>query len=103
MTGGAHPVMLACDVFPVPPLVDVTCTLLFFTPAVVPVTFNETVHEALVPNVAPARLAEEEPTTAVAVPPQVLFKLLGVATTRPAGRLSVKATPLNVRPALLFV
>jgi hypothetical protein len=41
------------------------------------------------------KLAEEDPATAVAVPPQVLVKLLGVATTNPAGRLSVKATPLS--------
>src|SRR5258708_9211357 len=36
-----------------------------------------------------------EPATAVAVPPQVLVRPLGVATTRPAGRGSVKATPVS--------
>src|SRR5438270_495840 len=81
-------------VLPVPPSVEVTCTLLFFTPAVVPCTFTETVHEALVAKVPADRLTEPEPATAVAVPPQVLDNPLGVATTRPAGRLSVKATPV---------
>src|SRR5258708_27483965 len=35
------------------------------------------------------------PATAVAVPPQVLVSPLGVATTSPAGRLSVNATPAS--------
>ena len=35
MTGGATTVMEALEVLPVPPSVEVTCTLLFFTPAVV--------------------------------------------------------------------
>src|SRR5579859_1884392 len=39
-----------------------------------------------------------DPATAVAVPPQVLFKALGVATTRPAGKLSVNAMPLSATP-----
>jgi hypothetical protein len=34
--GGATTVMLAFEVLPVPPSVEVTCTELFFTPAVVP-------------------------------------------------------------------
>ena len=36
IVGGATTVMEALDVLPVPPLVEVTWTLLFFTPAVVP-------------------------------------------------------------------
>src|SRR5713226_1778642 len=79
ITGGATTVMLALEVFPVPPSVEVTCTLLFFTPAVVPVTFT------------------------VAVPPQVLDNPLGVATTRPAGRLSVKAIPVSAMVVFGFV
>jgi hypothetical protein len=96
MVGGPTTVMLALEVLPVPPSVDVTCTLLFFTPAVVPCTFTETVHEALDASVPPERLTEPEPATAVAVPPQLLVSALGVATTRPAGRLSVNAIPFNV-------
>src|SRR5258706_601745 len=94
-TGGPTTVMLAFDVLPVPPSVEVTCTLLFFTPAVVPCTFTDTVQLAVAANVPPDRLTEPEPATAVAVPPQVLLRLLGVATTSPAGRISVKAIPLS--------
>src|SRR6266481_9928985 len=95
ITGGATTVMLAFDVLPVPPSVEVTCTLLFFPPAVVPCTFTDTVQLAVAANVPPDRLTEPEPATAVAVPPQVLLRLLGVATTSPAGRMSVKAIPLS--------
>src|SRR5258708_755065 len=96
ITGGATTVMLAFEVLPVPPSVDVTWVLLFFTPAVVPVTFTTTVHEALAASVPPERLAEPEPATAVAVPPHVLVNPLGVATTSPAGRVSVNATPVSI-------
>src|SRR5712671_1468325 len=86
MTGGATTVIEALEVFPAPPSVEVTWTLLFFTPAVVPCTFTETVQLALAANVPPDKLTEPEPATAVAVPPQVLLSALGVAITRPAGR-----------------
>ena len=99
ITGGETTVTLAFEVFPVPPSVEATCTLLFFTPAVVPCTFSETVQEALAARVPPKRLAEPAPDTAVAVPPHVLFRLLGVATTNPAGKLSVKAIPVSVTAA----
>ena len=94
--------MEAFDVLPVPPSVDVTWTLLFFTPAVVPCTLTETVQLALAANVPAERLMLPDPATAVAVPPQVLFKPLGVATTNPAGRLSVKAMPVSARLVLGF-
>ena len=97
MVGGATTVMEALEVLPVPPLVEVTWTLLFFTPAVVPVTFTETVHEAPGVSVAPLKLTDEDPPTAVAVPPHVLVRFGVEATTSPAGRLSVKATPFRVR------
>jgi hypothetical protein len=76
---------------------------LFFTPAVVPCTFSETVQEALATRVPLERLVEPAPDTAVAVPPHVLFRLLGVATTNPAGKLSVKATPVSVIAAFGLV
>jgi hypothetical protein len=113
-TGGPTTVTLAFDVLPVPPSIEVTCTLLFFTPAVVPVTFTDTVHEAPEANVPAERLAEPDPATAVEVPPQVLASVFGVAITRPAGKLSVNAIPvrlngllpglvmLNVRDVVLF-
>ena len=45
------------------------------------------------------RLTMPEPAVAVAVPPQVLDKPLGVATTKPAGKVSVKAKPLRLELA----
>src|SRR5712671_885880 len=96
ITGGATTVILALEVFPVPPSVEVTCTLLFFTPAVVPVTFTLKVHEVLIASVAPARLTVPEPATAVIVPPpQLPVRPFGVATTKPAGSVSVNATPVS--------
>ena len=74
-----------------------TCTLLFFTPAVVPVTFADTTHVAPDGRLASDRLTADEPVTAVAVAPQVLLRPLGAATARPAGKLSVKPTPFKVK------
>src|SRR6185369_4921071 len=65
-------------------------------------TFTETVQEALAASVPAERLILPEPATAVAVPPHVLFRPDGVATTRPAGRLSVKAIPVSARLVLGF-
>jgi hypothetical protein len=96
MVGGATTVMEALEVLPVPPLVEVTWTLLFFTPAVVPWTFTETVQLAPGASDAPLKLTEEEPAVAVAVPLQVVFRLFGVATTSPAGRVSVKEIAFSV-------
>ena len=45
--------------------------------------------------VAPLNETVPEPAVAVAVPPQLLVRAFGVATIIPAGRLSVKATPLS--------
>ncbi|PYX89836.1 MAG: hypothetical protein DMG67_14145, partial [Acidobacteria bacterium] len=71
MIGGATTVMEAFEVLPVPPSVEVTWTLLFFTPVVVPCTSTETVHDALAAKLPLDKLTEDEPPTAVAVPPQV--------------------------------
>src|SRR5258708_28746522 len=96
ITGGATTVIVALDVFPVPPSVDVSCTLLLITLAIVPVTFTVMVHEVLEARVPLTRLTVPDPATAVAVPPHpVLTSPLGVATTRPAGRLSVNAMPVS--------
>jgi len=103
MVGGATTVTEALEVLPVPPSVEVTCTLLFFTPAVVPCTLTTTVQLPLAAIVPPLRLIEPEPAVAVTVPLQVLLNPFGVATTRPAGRLSVKATPLSATPVFGFV
>jgi len=103
ITGGATTVMLAFEVLPVPPSVEIICTLLFFTPDVVPWTVIDTTHAALVAMFPAERLTCPEPGTAVTGPPQELVKLLGLATTRPAGRLSVKATPVSATPTFGFV
>src|SRR6266852_3184496 len=96
ITGGATTVTLAFEVLPVPPSVDVTCTLLFFAPAAVPVTFTLKVHDALVAKVAPDRVTLPEPAVAVIVPPpQLPVRPFGVATTRPAGSVSVNAIPVS--------
>src|SRR5258708_14939714 len=96
IAGGATTVIVALDVFPVPPSVDVTCTLLLITLAIVPVTFTVMVHEVLEARVPLARLTVPDPATAVAVPPHpVLTSPFGVATTRPTGRLSVNAIPVS--------
>jgi len=100
MVGGAITVMLALAAVPAPPSVEVTVTLLFFTPAVVPVTFTENVQEDPAAgdavSVPPDRLMLPLAATAVMVPlPQVPVMLGVAATTRPAGKLSVNATPLS--------
>ena len=87
----------ALDVLPVPASLDVMVTELFFTPVVVPCTLTETVHDALEARVPAARLTLDEPAAAVAVPAQVLLRLGVGATTNPAGRLSVNASPVSAR------
>jgi hypothetical protein len=95
MVGGAATVTDAFEVFPAPAVVELTVTLLFFTPTVAPVTFTLNVQPALGANVAPARLTLPDPAEAVIVPPpQVPANPFGVATTSPAGSESVNATPV---------
>ena len=91
---------LAVDVLPVPPLVELTVTELVLRPVVVPCTLSVMVQDAPANKLAPLRLTVEEPAVAVAVPPQVFDKPLGVATTKPLGRESVKLTPVNVTRVL---
>ena len=94
--GGATTVTLAEAVPPVPPSVEVTFpVVLFFTPAVVPVTLTEIVQELPAESVPPDKLIVLEPAVAVTVPPQVLLTPGGLATSSPEGRLSVKATLLS--------
>ena len=100
IVGGATTVTVAVfDVVPVPPSVEVIApVVLLFKPAVVPVTFTTTVQVPLVGRVPAARDTELEPCTAVAVPLQEFVSPFGVATTRPAGRLSVNANPDRATP-----
>lgn len=90
--GGPTTVMVAFAVVLCPPSNEVAKTLLFFTPATVPCTFTETAQDAPAASVPPARLAEGAPATGLKVPLQVLLPLGVGATTKPAGRLSVKAS-----------
>ena len=101
--GGATTVRLALAVLPVPALVEVTCTLLFLTPAVEPCTLNDSV-QLLPPAIdPPERLAEEAPALIVVEPPQPLLAFGVEPTTRPAGKESVNATPVSAMLALGLV
>jgi hypothetical protein len=101
---GATTVIDALAVFPVPPFVEATVTLLFFTPAVEPSTSIEKVQDPFPTSVAPDRFTVEVPAVAVMVPPpQLPVNPFGVATTSPEGRLSVKAMPVNTVPGLGLV
>jgi hypothetical protein len=104
MEGGASTVRLADAVPPVPPSVEVTFpVVLFLVPAVVPVTLTENVHDALAARVPPNRLTVPEPAVAVIVPaPHVPVNPFGVETTKPAGSVSLKPTPVSALVALLF-
>jgi hypothetical protein len=94
---GSFTSTVAVAVLPVPPFVEVTVTELVFSPTVVPVTFTENVQVSPGVRDAPDRLIVPEPGTAVIdPPPQLPDKPLGSATTNPAGRLSVKPTPVRV-------
>ena len=64
---------------------------------------TETAHDPP-PGIDPfVRLTEPVPPPAMRVPPQVLLALGFAATTRPFGNVSVNATPLSARLALLFM
>jgi len=98
IAAGATTVIEAEAVWLVPPSVELTTTLLLLSPAVVPFTFTVTAQEALAATVPPDKLKLPEPAVAVAVPPQLFVKPLGVAITSPAGRLSVNANPVRLTP-----
>ena len=92
--GALATVKFAEAVFPAPPFVELTFPVVFVRlPGVVPVTLIVTVQVLFVAAVPPARDTLPAPATAVTVPPQVLVKPFGVATTSPAGNVSVTATP----------
>src|SRR5260370_26334094 len=95
--GGATTVMEAEAVPPAPPSVELTLpVVLFWVPALVPVTLTENVHPLLAPRLAPDKLMLLLVATAVIVPPpQLPVKPLGFATTRPAGNVSLKPTPVS--------
>jgi len=79
----------AGEVLPGPPFADVTLTLLFLQPVVVPVTLTEKVQIARASRVAPVRFTNADPGTAVIMPPpQDPVNPFGVDTTSPSGSVS---------------
>ena len=87
---------VAVAVLPLPPLIEVTLlVVLTKLPEEVPVTFAINVQVAPTPTVPLVSEMLADPATAVALPPQVLVKPLGVDTTIPAGSESVNATPAS--------
>lgn len=91
--------MEAMAMLPVPPFVELTVALLFFTPAAVPVTLIEKVQELSAGREALLRFTIPVAWVAVIVPPpQLPDNPFGVATTNPEGRLSVKVTPVRSVP-----
>src|SRR5437764_4187395 len=59
------------------------------------VTFTVTVHELLTAMLPPVNDTLPDPAVAVGVPPQVLVRPMGVATSRLAGKVSVNPTPVS--------
>ena len=92
--GGAITVRVAVLLVAPAPLCveEIGPVVLFCTPAVIPVTFRLIEQEPFAASVPPDKLIEPEPAAALVVPPQVLVSPLGVATTSPAGRVSLNAT-----------
>ncbi len=79
-----------------PPSVEETNVELFLVPCEVPLTVTENVQEAPAERVAPLRLTVPVPAVAVIVPlPQLPVRPFGVATTSPAGNVSVNPTPVR--------
>jgi hypothetical protein len=70
--------------------------VLAWAPAVIPTTLTPNVHDPLEAIVAPARLRLPVPAVAINVPPpQLPVKPFGVEINKPAGKLSLKATPVS--------
>jgi len=99
MVGGATTVKLAVLlVAPAPDSVELIAPVVFdLVPAVVPVTFTLMEHEPLDASVPPVKLMVLEPAVSDTVPVHVVLAPLGVDTTKPPGRLSVKATPVSAK------
>src|SRR5262249_47962613 len=94
IVGGATTVMLALPVEPVPPFAAETLPVtLFLTPAVGAVTVTLRLQEVLVGRVRRLREIMSGAVVVRVPPPQTVE--LPLATVRPAGKVSVKATPVN--------
>jgi hypothetical protein len=93
---GGPTVRLADAVLPLPALTDVTAPVVLVRfPVDVPCTLTLNVHEPLAAMLALVKATLFDPAAAVMLPPpQEPVNPLGVATTSPAGNVSVKATPV---------
>lgn len=99
--GGATTVTDALAVFPVPPFVEVTVpVVLFFTPAVAPVTVTLKVQLPLAAIVPPLNAITLGAVT-VRVPPHCAE--VELVTVSPVGKVSVNATPVSIVPVFGFV
>src|SRR6185312_11382250 len=65
-----------------------------------PITSSVTEHDALAAIDPPDSVTVVPPAFAVADPPHVEVRFTGLATTTPAGNVSVKLTPVSATPAL---
>lgn len=91
---------------PVPPFVELTVPLvLFINPEVVAIKSTDTVHVPLGKIVPPLKVNEVLPAAGAKTGlPQLPVLAFGMsATSRPAGKESLKATPLSVVLVLGFV
>ncbi len=104
MVGGATTVKLAVLlVAPAPDSVELIAPVVFdLVPAVVPVTFTLMEHEPLDASVPLDKLMVFEPAVSDTVPTHVVLAPVGLATTKPAGRVSEKATPVRANPEFGF-
>src|SRR5205085_4186848 len=91
-------------VAPGPVSVEVIVPLvLLFSPTLVPVTSTLMWHEPPADNVPALRLTLLLPAVALSVPLHVLLVFGVEATCKPAGRMSLKPTPVRASPELGFV
>src|SRR5260370_25587509 len=96
--GGATTVMEAEAVPPAPPSVEVTLpVVLFWSPALVPVTSTENVQPLLAARVAPSTKEHIFHLKALFILPcRLLLRANSTATTRPVGSVSPKPSPDNI-------
>jgi hypothetical protein len=93
IVGGATTVSEAEAVLPFPPFVEVTVPLvLFFTPLVTPTTLTVTVQVLFGTIVPPAKVTE---VAVLDTAPPHCAGSGAMLTVRPAGKLSVKPTPVS--------
>jgi hypothetical protein len=101
--GGPTTVSVSLAVFPGPLSFELTAPVMLVNwPAEVPVTFTTTVQELLTAMLPSVRLMLVLPAVADAVPPQLLVRPFGVATSKPAGSVSLNATPVSGTPTFGF-